>query len=75
MAGESIAEKLISATKVDLVSYEELLVLSGREYAMLSAAGLDALPVIIEEKERLIRKIGESSDHNARLWTEFEESS
>jgi chorismate synthase len=75
LAGESIAEKLISATKVDLVSYEELLVLSGREYAMLSAAGLDALPAIIEEKERLIRKIGESSDHNARLWTEFEESS
>ncbi|MDP6366360.1 MAG: flagellar export chaperone FlgN [Nitrospinota bacterium] len=72
MAGESIAEKLISAAKADLASYEELLALCGREYASLSTPRLDDLSLIIEEKERFIREIEENSDRHSPLWAEFE---
>ncbi len=72
MAGESIAEKLISAAKADLASYEELLALCGREYASLSTPRLDDLSLIIEEKERFIREIGENSDRHSPLRAEFE---
>ncbi|MEE1550954.1 MAG: hypothetical protein V1244_04950, partial [Nitrospinaceae bacterium] len=65
MAGESIAEKLISAAKADLASYEELLALCGREYASLSTPRLDDLSLIIEEKERFIREIEENSDRHS----------
>jgi hypothetical protein len=74
LAQESIAEKLISAANADLASYEELLVLCGREYDLLSTPGLDDLPAIIEEKEKLIREIGEKSEHHSRLWAGFESS-
>ncbi len=69
----SIAEKLFSAAKEELVLFERLLDLSGQELDCITSRNLEELPAILEEKEALIRAAQESSDRNAPLWSRVEE--
>ncbi len=69
----SIAEKLFSAAKEELVLFERLLDLSGQELDCITCKNLEELPAILEEKEALIRAAQESSDRNAPLWSRVEE--
>lgn len=69
----SIAEKLFSAAKEELVLFERLLDLSGQELVCFTSKNLDELPAILEEKEALVRAAQESSDRNTPLWPQLEE--
>ncbi|MEE9256070.1 MAG: flagellar export chaperone FlgN [bacterium] len=69
----SIAEKLFSAAKEELVLFERLLDLSGQELDCITGKNLDELPAILEEKEALTRAAQESSDRNTPLWPQLEE--
>jgi hypothetical protein len=69
----SIAEKLFSAAKEELVLFERLLDLSSQELACITSKNLDGLPAVLEEKEALVRAAQESSNRNTPLWPQLEE--
>jgi hypothetical protein len=73
MVAESIADRLLSATREDLARYERLLIFCEEEFRCLSGSNLDALSSVLDKKERLIQEIQENSDRHAPLWTRFQE--
>ena len=68
MVPVSMIKKLSEVARGDLADFKELLNICEQVSECLAGETLDDLPVIIDEKEALIRKIQENSVRNAPLW-------
>lgn len=71
---DPLVGKLMAVAEEDLAAFEELQRICAQQIRCLGSDDLEALPAIVEEKEKLIQKIQQRSEEFAPLWAQVGEA-